>query len=146
MSRTPAALAAALLFAAGGALAQSTGNATANGATSTAGVTNTTTSDSRDQSDRSLNRRSGAADANASRSAALNNGATGSFPDAFNVSSATAITSLSGTVTGNTVCTPPWKMSSRNCVHNCRRSQPATTTAISSSGAFQAWVKCGRRD
>ena len=58
----------------------------------------------RTSTDSSTNyKNTGAARATGARSVALNNGSSGSFTNAFNVSSATALSKLDGAVTGNSV-------------------------------------------
>ena len=73
-------------------------------------TTNTNTTNTKTHtnanSDSSTNQRSGYARADAARSAALNNGSSASFSNAFNVTTATASSSLHGMVTGNKVFGP----------------------------------------
>src|SRR5215204_1622568 len=80
---------------------QTSGDTGTNTSTDTTTLTVTATdSSTRTRTDSSVN---GDATAGAVRSAALNNGSTGTFTNAFNSTRVVALSRLEGTVTGNTV-------------------------------------------
>ena len=113
MQKTLMATAVAVLLGASGAvmanttdqdtlLGNNTSNSTMNEDYSSTTNTATTTTTTRTP-DNSINKNSGAATASAARSVALNNGATGNFSNAFNVTTAVASSNLTGYVSGNAI-------------------------------------------